>query len=54
MTDEQIEAWLDEKAAQRIKIRQRLDERAQARPRRGLRVVGEDAGGIGDRARSRE
>ena len=40
MTDEQIEAWLDEKAEARIKIRRRLDERARPRHGRGLRVVG--------------
>ena len=36
MTDEQIEAWLDEKAEARIKIRRRLDrERERPRMRRG-------------------
>ena len=40
MTDEQIEAWLDEKAEARIKIKQRLAENELPRTRRtGLRVV---------------
>ena len=54
MSDQQIEAWLDEKAEARMKIRQRLDERARPRMRRGLRVVGEDAGGIGEPAQASE
>ena len=35
MTDEQIEAWLDEKAEARVKIRRRLAERDRPRMRRG-------------------
>ena len=49
MTDEQIEAWLDEKAEARIKIRERL-ARDPPRRARGLRLVG----GIGERERSGE
>ena len=44
MTDEQVEAWLDERAEARVKVRQRLSADAGRRSYRGRRP---GSGGIG-------
>jgi hypothetical protein len=44
MTDEQVEAWLDERAEARVKVRQRLSEDARRRRHRGRQP---GSGGIG-------
>jgi phage terminase small subunit len=51
MSDEQVEAWLDERAEARVKVRRRLSEDARRRTHRGRQP---GSGGIGGGGEDRE